>query len=109
MIAMPARLAGGRIRVPMATHRQASTDGAGEVVLFPRRFKGHGPGDDDYWGRMRVYALVLAMTACFVAGGVWLVTAITSIPAHVDCNFSKHRPCHNYPGPAEPVRVAAPR
>jgi hypothetical protein len=93
----------------MAARPHYPTHGPGNVVLFPRRFRPHEFADD-YRRRMTVYALLFLVATCFVAGGVWLVNAITSIPTHVDCNFSKHRPCHNYPGSLEPVRfVDAPR
>jgi hypothetical protein len=90
----------------MAARSHHPTQGSADVIMFPHRFKAHGPSDDDYGSRMKVYGVVFLMTCCLVAGGVWLVTAITSIPAHVDCNFSKHRPCHNYPNSPESARVA---
>jgi hypothetical protein len=89
----------------MAARSHYPTHGSANVIIFPHRYKGHGPFDDDYRGRMTVYGVVFLMTCCLVAGGVWLVTAITSIPTHVDCNFSRHRPCHHYPNPPEPVRL----
>lgn len=89
----------------MAARTHISTPGSGNVVLFPHRFRGHGAGEDDYRGRMRVYAGVLLMVGCLVTGGVWLTTAIATLPMR-DCNFSKHRPCNHYPASAgEPARI----
>ena len=84
-----------RIHIPAA--------GSGNVILFPHRFRGHGAGDDDYRGRMRVYGALLVIVAGLVTSGVWLTTAIATLPMR-DCNFSKHRPCTHYPGTAEPIR-----
>jgi hypothetical protein len=87
----------------MAARTHIPAAGSGNVILFPHRFRGHGPGEDNYRRRMKVYAAVLLMVGGLVTGGVWLTTAIATLPIR-DCNFSKHRPCTHYPGPAEPVR-----
>jgi hypothetical protein len=55
------------------------------------------PWDEDYPNRMAVYGAVLLAVAGLVAGGVWLASALNRVPVHVDCNFSRSRPCHNYP------------
>ncbi len=81
--------------------RSSQYPGHGEKVLLFRSRQ--LPWDTDYRRRMTVYGAVLFATTCLIAGGVWLVTAISEIPAHVDCNFSKSRPCHNYPD--NPSRV----
>jgi hypothetical protein len=51
-------------------------------------------GDDDYRGRMRANAAAFALCVILVTAGVWLMVEIASLPQHLDCNFSRHRPCH---------------
>jgi hypothetical protein len=66
------------------------------VVAFPhsRRFRdAAGPEEG---GRAAGNAALLAVAVLIVVGGVFLLNGITSIPRHVDCNFSKHRPCHSF-------------
>ena len=63
------------------------------VIVFPRPFR--GADARDLAGRGLGNAALLAVALLIVVSGVWLVTGITSIPRHIDCNFSKHRPCHN--------------
>jgi hypothetical protein len=86
----------------MAAHSHHPSDGTSNVVLFPRR---RLPWDEDYPHRMAVYGGVLLAIACLVAGGVWLASALNRVPVHVDCNFSKYRPCKNYPD--NPPRIVA--
>ena len=61
----------------------ASRSNVANVVPFPRpRTSGN--------------AALLTVAVLVVVGGVFLVDRITSIPRHIDCNFSKHRPCHSF-------------
>jgi hypothetical protein len=68
------------------------------VVPFPRprprRLRAAAARDDEK--RASGNAALLAVAVMIVVGGVFLVDRITSIPRHVDCNFSKHRPCHSF-------------
>ncbi len=64
------------------------------VVPFPRPFRGAAAPEDG--SRAAGNAALLTAAVLVVAGGVFLLNAITSIPRHVDCNFSKHRPCHSF-------------
>ncbi len=64
------------------------------VIAFSRPFR--GPDARDFARRDPGNAALLAAALLVVVSGVWLVTGITSIPRHLDCNFSKHRPCHNF-------------
>jgi hypothetical protein len=64
------------------------------VVPFPRPFRAAAAQDDG--ARASGNAALLAVAVVIVVGGVFLVDGITSIPRHVDCNFSKHRPCHSF-------------
>jgi hypothetical protein len=64
------------------------------VIAFPRPFR--GPDARDLARRGPGNAALLAVALLVVVSGVWLVTGITSIPRHVDCNFSQHRPCHSF-------------
>ena len=64
------------------------------VVPFPRPFRAAAAQDDEK--RASGNAALLAVAVLIVVGGVFLVDGITSIPRHVDCNFSKHRPCHSF-------------
>ena len=63
------------------------------VIAFPRPFRARPPDD-----RVRASgnAALLAVAILIVIGGVVLVDALAGIPRHVDCNFSKHRPCHHF-------------
>ena len=54
------------------------------VVPFPRGARTSGN------------AALLGVAVLVVIAGVFLVDRITSIPRHIDCNFSKHRPCHSF-------------
>src|SRR5215472_14650270 len=49
-------------------------------------------------GRAAGNAALLSVGVAIVVAGVFLLQGITSIPRHVDCNFSKHRPCHSFVG-----------
>jgi hypothetical protein len=93
----------GAIGVDMAARSHFPTHRSAEVIRFPRRPRGGTRWDDDYRGRMVVYGVLFIAAACFVAGGVWLATALNGVPRKPDCNFSRHRPCHNYPD--DPVRL----
>jgi len=84
----------------MPAHSSQYPGGGRKVLLFRSRRQ---PWDESYRPRMAVYGAVLLATSGLIVGGVWLVTALSRIPAHVDCNFSKTRPCHNYP--ENPSRV----
>ena len=64
------------------------------VVAFPRPFRGAAARDDG--ARASGNAALLTVAVLVVIGGVFLVEGITSIPRHIDCNFSKHRPCHSF-------------
>jgi|GEM_PF-4426337 len=80
----------------MATPSRSSF---GNVVPFPRArrprpFRAAAAQDDEKRGSGN--AALLAVAVMIVVGGVFLVDGITSIPRHVDCNFSKHRPCHSF-------------
>jgi len=79
----------------MATPSQSSF---GNVVPFPRprpRPYSHAAAQDEA-RRASGNATMLAVAVLVVVGGVFLVDRITSIPRHIDCNFSKHRPCHSF-------------
>jgi hypothetical protein len=86
----------------MAVRPDFPTHGSTNVILFPRRTQGGARWDDEYRGRMAVYGALFLVAAGFVAAGVCLATALNSVPVRVDCNFSKHRPCHNYPDSSAP-------
>ena len=60
----------------------------------PRPLRAAAAQDDKK--RVSGNAALLAVAVAVVVGGVFLVDGITSIPRHVDCNFSKHRPCHSF-------------
>jgi hypothetical protein len=64
------------------------------VVPFPRPFRAAAAPDEAR--RAAGNAALLTVAALVVIGGVFLVEGITSIPRHIDCNFSKHRPCHSF-------------
>jgi len=70
----------------------------GNVVPFPRPrpcpFRGAAAPEDG--ARTSGNAALLTVAVLVVIGGVFLVEGITSIPRHIDCNFSKHRPCHSF-------------
>jgi hypothetical protein len=66
----------------------------GNVVPFPRPYS-HAAAQDD-GARASGNAALLTVAVLVVVGGVFLVDRITSIPRHIDCNFSKHRPCHSF-------------
>jgi len=68
----------------------------GNVVLFPgpRPFRGAAAPEDGV--RTSGNAALLGVAVLVVIAGVFLVDRITSIPRHIDCNFSKHRPCHSF-------------
>jgi hypothetical protein len=70
----------------------------GNVVPFPRPrprpFRAAAAADDG--ARASGNAALLTVAVVVVVGGVFLVDRITSIPRHIDCNFSKHRPCHSF-------------
>ncbi|SRR5438876_3886570 len=68
----------------------------GNVVPFPRPFRGAAVRDDG--ARTSGNAALLTVAVLVVVGGVFLVEGIASIPRHIDCNFSKHRPCHSFVG-----------
>ena len=83
----------------MASDFRPPNDRLGNVVSFRPRNLGAGtrppatPADDDHRERMKTNAIVFLFCVCFVTAGVWLMTAIATLPTKVDCNFSKHRPC----------------
>ena len=66
------------------------------VVPFPRPRPLRAAVAQDDEKRASGNAALLAVAVAVVVGGVFLVDGITSIPRHVDCNFSKHRPCHSF-------------
>jgi hypothetical protein len=68
----------------------------GNVVPFPRPFRAAATAAPDESGRAAGNAALLAVAILIVVSGVFLLHGITSIPRHVDCNFSKHRPCHSF-------------
>jgi hypothetical protein len=70
----------------------------GNVVPFPRPFRaaaGAAAAPDES-GRAAGNAALLAVAILIVVSGVFLVHGLASIPRHIDCNFSKHRPCHSF-------------
>jgi len=67
--------------------------GVANVIPFPRPFRTRPPDDR---ARTSGNAALLAVAILIVIGGVFLVDALASIPRHLDCNFSKHRPCHHF-------------
>ena len=66
------------------------------VVPFPRprAFRAAAAREDGV--RAAGNAALLTVAVLVVVGGVFLVEGIASIPRHIDCNFSKHRPCHSF-------------
>ena len=68
----------------------------GNVVAFPRPRPFRGAAARDDGTRSSGNAALLSVAVLVVVGGVFLVEGITSIPRHIDCNFSKHRPCHSF-------------
>jgi hypothetical protein len=64
-----------------------------KVIPFPRPFRTRPPDDR---ARAAGNAAMLMVCVLVVIGGVLLVDALASIPRHIDCNFSKHRPCHHF-------------
>src|SRR6266566_6884355 len=66
------------------------------VVPFPRPRPFRGAAARDDGARTSGNAALLGVAVLVVIGGVFLVEGITSIPRHIDCNFSKHRPCHSF-------------
>ena len=87
-------------RPPRAAQR-AGDDARPTAQLLPFRRDRRGPpattgtrtGDDDYRRRMRANAAAFVLCLFLVVCGVWLVNAITMLPAHLDCRLSLHRPC----------------
>ena len=87
-------------RPPRASQR-ASNEARPTAELLPfRRDRRVAPattgaraGDDDYRPRMRANAAAFMLCLFLVVCGVWLVNAITMLPAHLDCRLSLHRPC----------------
>jgi hypothetical protein len=75
----------------MATPSRSSFD---NVVPFPRPYSNAAARDEER--RASGNAAMLAVAVLVVVSGVFLVDRITSIPRHIDCNFSKHRPCHSF-------------
>ena len=64
------------------------------VVPFPRPFRAVAAPDE---GPRGVGNAALATVAVLVViGGTLLLNGLASIPRHIDCNFSKHRPCHSF-------------
>ena len=43
-----------------------------------------------------VLAKSATVAVLVVIGGMFLLNGLASIPRHIDCNFSKHRPCHSF-------------
>jgi hypothetical protein len=74
----------------------ARSDCAKNVIAFPRArpFRAAAAPDDGV--RASGNTALLAVAVLVVVSGVFLVDRITSIPRHLDCNFSKHRPCHSF-------------
>ena len=66
------------------------------VVAFPRPRPFRGAAARDEERRAAGNAALLTVAVLVVVGGVFLVDRIASIPRHIDCNFSKHRPCHSF-------------
>jgi hypothetical protein len=66
------------------------------VVAFPRPRPFRGAAARDDGARTSGNAALLTVAVLVVVGGVFLVDRIISIPRHIDCNFSKHRPCHSF-------------
>jgi hypothetical protein len=87
-------------RPPRAPQRD-SDDARPTAELLPFRRARRVPpattdaraGDDDYRRRMRANAAAFVLCLFLVMCGVWLVNAITTLPAHLDCRLSLHRPC----------------
>jgi hypothetical protein len=87
-------------RPPRAPQRDGDDARPTAEVLPFRRDRGVPPattgartGDDDYRRRMRANAAAFVLCLFLVVCGVWLVNAITMLPAHLDCRLSPHRPC----------------
>ena len=66
------------------------------VVPFPRPRPFRAAVAQDEERRASGNAALLSVAVLVVIGGVFLIEGITSIPRHIDCNFSKHRPCHSF-------------
>ena len=64
------------------------------VVPFPRPYRAAAAPHQER--RAPGNAALLAVAVLVLVCGVLLVDGITSIPRHIDCNFSKHRPCHSF-------------
>jgi len=67
------------------------------VIAFPRAFRAAAAPEEER--RAAGNAALLGVAVLIVVSGVFLVDRITSIPRHIDCNFSKHRPCHSFVPP----------
>ena len=76
----------------------ASSSSFSNVVPFPRPFRAAAAAAPHKSGRAAGNAALLSVGVAIVVAGVFLLQGITSIPRHVDCNFSKHRPCHSFVG-----------
>jgi hypothetical protein len=66
------------------------------VVAFPRPRPFRAAAAPDEARRAAGNAALLTVAMLVVVGGVFLVDRIISIARHIDCNFSKHRPCHSF-------------
>ena len=66
------------------------------VIAFPRAFRVAAAQDDQ---RGAGNAALLGVAVLIAVSGLFLLDRITSIPRHIDCNFSKHRPCHSFVPP----------
>jgi hypothetical protein len=72
----------------------ARSNRADNVIPFPRNFRGAAARDRG--ARAPGNAALLTVAVLVVAAGVSLLDGLASIPRHIDCNFSKHRPCHGF-------------
>jgi hypothetical protein len=63
------------------------------VIPFPRPFRAAAAPDES---RAAGNTAMLTVGVLIVVGGVFLLNGLASIPRHIDCNFSKHRPCHSF-------------